>query len=72
MKCGAYFSGLTNYHGLVRNEIGVHGFKGPRLKVPFSSPDCIWDAHLRESVSLVRPNPKFGAKLAIIWENEHF
>jgi len=25
-----------------------------------------------KSVSFVRPNPKFGAKLAIIWENEHF
>jgi hypothetical protein len=23
-------------------------------------------------VCFVRPNPKFGAKLAIIWENEHF
>jgi hypothetical protein len=29
--------------------------------------------HIYEkSVSLVRSNPKFGAKLAIIWENEHF
>jgi hypothetical protein len=25
-----------------------------------------------KSVSFVRPNPKFGAKLAIIWQNEHF
>jgi hypothetical protein len=25
-----------------------------------------------KSVSFVRPNPKFGAKLAIIWENKHF
>jgi hypothetical protein len=25
-----------------------------------------------KSVSFVRPNPKFGAKLAIIWGNEHF
>jgi hypothetical protein len=24
-----------------------------------------------KSVSFVRPNPKFGAKLAIIWQNEH-
>ena len=23
-------------------------------------------------LSFVRPNPTFGAKLAIIWENEHF
>jgi len=51
---------------------GVHGFKVQGFKVPFSSPDCFWDAHLRESVSLVRPNPKFGDKLAIIWKNELF
>jgi hypothetical protein len=25
-----------------------------------------------KSVSFVRPNPKFGAELAIIWGNEHF
>jgi hypothetical protein len=25
-----------------------------------------------KSVSFVRANPKFGAKLAIIWQNEHF
>jgi hypothetical protein len=25
-----------------------------------------------QSVSFVRPNPKFRAKLAIIWGNEHF
>ncbi len=25
-----------------------------------------------KSVSFDRPNPKFGAKLAIIFENEHF
>jgi len=24
-----------------------------------------------KGVSFVRPNPKFGAKLAIIWKNEH-
>jgi hypothetical protein len=29
---------------------------------------CIYE----KSVSFVRPNPEFGAKLAIIWENEHF
>jgi hypothetical protein len=26
----------------------------------------------KKNVSFARPNPKFGAKLAIIWENEHF
>jgi hypothetical protein len=25
-----------------------------------------------KGVSFVRPNPKFAAKLAIIWENVHF
>jgi hypothetical protein len=25
-----------------------------------------------KNVSFVRPNPKFGAKLVIIWEKEHF
>jgi hypothetical protein len=25
-----------------------------------------------KSVSSVRPNPKFGAKVATIWKNEHF
>ena len=25
-----------------------------------------------KSVGFIWPNPKFGAKLAIIWENEHF
>jgi hypothetical protein len=25
-----------------------------------------------KNVSFVRLNPKLGAKLAIIWENEHF
>jgi hypothetical protein len=45
----------------------VQGFK-----VAFSFPDYIWDAYLRETASFVRANPKFGAKLAIIWENEHF
>ena len=25
-----------------------------------------------KSVSFVRPNPRFGTKLAIIWQNEHF
>jgi len=29
--------------------------------------------HIYEKiVSFVSPNPKLGAKLAIIWENEHF
>jgi len=41
--------------------------KVQRFKVPFSFPDCIWNAyHLRENVIFVRPNPKFGAKLAML------
>jgi hypothetical protein len=46
---------------------GVQGFK-----VAFSSLDCIGMRIYEKSVSFVRPNPKFGAKLAIIWVNEHF
>ena len=43
-----------------------------RFRVSFSSLDCIWDGYFEKSVSFVRPNPKFRAKLAIIWESEHF
>ena len=35
-----------------------------------SSLDYIWDAHLLPKRQLRRPIPKFGAKLAIIWNNE--
>ena len=30
----------------------VHGFKGSRFQVPLLSPDCIWDAYLREKRQL--------------------
>ena len=33
---------------LQMNLVGVHGFKGSRFKVPFSSAECIWDTYLRE------------------------
>jgi hypothetical protein len=48
------------------------GSKVQGFKVAFSSLDCIWDAFLREKVNFIRPNSEFRAKLAIIWENEHF
>ena len=62
---------LSYYYGL--------GFPSPHLDMPglgqgFHSRSwtafgmCIYE----KSVGFVRPNPKFGAKLAIIWENEHF
>jgi len=48
----------------------VQGFKGPRFH---SRSMTAFGMHIYEkSVSFVRPNPKFGAKLAIIWENEQF
>jgi hypothetical protein len=53
----------------------VHGFTGSKVqgfKGAFSSLDWIWDAYLQTSVSFVRPNPKFGVKLAIIWEMSNF
>jgi hypothetical protein len=40
--------------------------------VAFSSLDCIWNAYLREKRQFRQPNPKIGAKFAIILENEHF
>jgi len=54
--------------------VGVYWFKArpARRRVPFSCPDCIWDAYLREKHNFLRRNPKFGAKLAITWENEPF
>jgi hypothetical protein len=37
--------------------------------VPFLPLDYNWDAYLREKISFVRANPRFGAQLTIIWEN---
>ena len=48
----------------------VQRFRGSRFH---SRPWTAFGMRICEkSVSFVRPNPKFGAKLAIIWENEHF
>jgi hypothetical protein len=49
--------------------VGVQGFKGSRFQ---SRPWTSFGMRICEkSVSFAKPNPKFGAKLAIIWENEH-
>jgi len=48
----------------------VQRFRGLRLH---SRPRTAFGMHICDkSVSFVRPNPKFGAKLAIIGGNEHF
>jgi NADH:ubiquinone oxidoreductase subunit 4 (subunit M) len=47
--------------------VGVHG-----LKVPFLSWTAFGILIYEKSVSFIRPNPKFGAKLAIIWQNKPF
>jgi len=59
--------------------VGVHGFKGSRVQgLPASGGfhsrprTAFWMRIYEKSVSFVRPNPKFGARLAIIWQNEHF
>ena len=48
------------------------GSKVQGFKVQFSSRSAFGLRIYEKSVSFVRPNPKFGAKLAITWENEHF
>jgi len=56
-------------HG-VTYLVGVHGFRGSRFH---SCPRTAFGMRIYEkSVSFVSPNPKFEAKLAIYWENEHF
>ncbi len=48
----------------------VQRFRGSRFH---SRPWTAFGIRIYEkNVSFVRANPKFGAKLAIIWENEHF
>jgi hypothetical protein len=54
----------------IRNRSRVQRFRGSRFN---SRPQSAFGFRIYEkSVSFVRPNPKFGAKLAITWENEHF
>jgi hypothetical protein len=55
------------------------GFPSPHPDMPglgqglHSRSRTAFGMHIYEkSVSFVRANPKFGAKLAIIWETEHF
>ena len=50
----------------------VHGFQGSGVIGSISSLNWPWVSIYEKSVSFVSPNPKFGAKLVIIWENEHF
>jgi hypothetical protein len=58
--------------------VGVQGFKGSGVQRFRGSRfhSCPWTAFemriYEKSVSFVRPNRKFGAKLVIIWQNEHF
>ncbi len=53
-----------------RRRSRVQRFRGSRFH---SRPQTAFGMRIYEkSVSFVRPNPKFGAKLAITWENEHF
>ena len=52
------------------NRSRVQRFRGSRFH---SRPRTGFGMRIYEkSVSFVRPNPKFGAKLAIIWDNEDF
>ena len=47
----------------------VQRFSGSRF---YSRPRTAFGMRIYEkSVNFVRPNPKFEAKLAITWENEH-
>ncbi len=54
----------------VRHYVGIHGFRGSRVHsgLPTAFQMRIYD----KSVSFVRPDPKFRAKLVIILGNEHF
>jgi len=58
-------------------DVSVQGFKGSRVQGSILVPGLHIGMRIYEkSVSFVRPNPKFGAKLAIIWGlsifNENF
>ena len=57
----------------MQDRVGVAftGLKVQRFKVPFSSLDYNWDAYLGQKCQLRQIYSKFGAKLAIIWKNEH-
>jgi len=57
----------------LKNLAGVHGFKGSEVQRFHSHPWTAFGRRIYEkSLSFVRPNPKFRAKLATIWENEPF
>jgi hypothetical protein len=44
-----------------RVGLGVHGFRGS--KVPFSSLDAIWDAHLRQKRQLRQAYSKIWSQI---------
>jgi len=58
------------FNCLHRNRSEVHRFRGSRFH---SCPQTAFGMRIYEkSVSFVRPNPRFGAKLAITWGNGYF
>ena len=61
-----YLSGFILYF------VTVHGFKGSGVQGSILSRSAFGLRIYGKRVSFVKPNPKFGAKLAITWENEHF
>jgi len=68
--------GFDKWNKKVQNTVGfqkrsrVQRFRGSRFH---SRPRTEFGMHIYEkSVIFVRPNPKFGAQLAITRQNEHF
>ena len=64
MKLISHSMGLAFHHYILTCQVRARGCILPL--------DCILDACYEKRVSFVRPNPKFGAKLAIIRKNEPF
>jgi hypothetical protein len=53
--------------------LDFHWFKGSGVQDCDLFPRTAFGMRIyKKNVSFVRPISKFGAKLAIIWENEHF
>ena len=69
-QLGETYEFLWIFHVAICNRSRVQRFRGSWFN---SRPRSAFGLHIYEkSVSFVRPNPKFGAKLAITWENEYF
>ena len=65
MKLLSHSMGLAFHHHILTCQVWARGsivIPGPHLGRVFT----------RKTSGLVMPNPKFRAKLAITWENEHF